>query len=178
MAYLTPRLRVLSDDQIEEIHLAALAILEQVGVRLTHPEALELLDGAGAYVGTDSVKIPSHLVEEAIRSVPTRITLYSRDGAPAMLLEDHRSYYGPNSDSPDYLDPFTGQRRPCTTEDAAAMATVCDCLPNMDFILEAGIANDVDPNIADRAIFKQLLTHTTKPILTCFSPGADHLLMC
>ena len=175
-AHLTPQLRVLSEDQIEEIHLAALRILEEVGIHLTHPEALELLHGAGAYVGEGSVRIPSFLVEEAIRSAPKRITLYGRDGKPAMFLEDHRSYYGPNSDCPDYLDPFTGQRRPCTLKDVAAMATVFDYLPNLNFILEAGIATDVDPNIADRAIFKELLTHTTKPILTCFSRGADHLM--
>ena len=47
-AHLAPRLTVLSDDQIEGIHMAALSILEQVGVGLSHPEALDLLHGAGA----------------------------------------------------------------------------------------------------------------------------------
>lgn len=176
ITYLTPQMRVLSDDQIEEIHLAALEILEDTGVFLDEPEALELLDGAGAHMIGKAMKIPSYLVEEAIRNAPKRITLYSRDGYPVMFLEDHKYYYGTNSDAPDYLDPFTKERRPCTTKDAAAMATVCDYLPNMDFILEAGIAADVDPDIADRAIFKQLVTHTKKPILTCFGRGAEDLI--
>ena len=35
---------MLSDEQIEPIHLA---MLEGTGIQITHPQALELLDGAG-----------------------------------------------------------------------------------------------------------------------------------
>ncbi len=39
---------MLSDEQIERIHLATLEVLEGTGTQITHPRALELLDGAGA----------------------------------------------------------------------------------------------------------------------------------
>lgn len=167
--FLTPQLRVLSDVQMDEIHLATVEILESTGVFLNQPEALELLDGAGAYVvAKDRVKIPSWMVEDALRKAPRRIGLSNRDGKRAMFLESHKFYFGPNSDAPDYLDPFTNTRRPATLKDAAAMALVTDYCPNMDFIMEAGcITTDCTADASGPAIFKQLVTHTRKVIGVC-----------
>jgi len=36
-----PVLKVLSTEQIEEIHLATLAVLERTGIQVTHARALE-----------------------------------------------------------------------------------------------------------------------------------------
>ena len=45
-----PTLRVLSEEQIAELHSATLEVLERTGVRLTHPKAREVLAGAGARI--------------------------------------------------------------------------------------------------------------------------------
>jgi trimethylamine--corrinoid protein Co-methyltransferase len=167
--FLTPQMRVLSDVQMEEIHLASLEILESVGVFLNQPEALELLHGAGAHVvAKDRVKLPSWMVEDALRSAPRRIAVANRDGQRVMFLESHKIYYGPNSDAPEYLDPYTRTRHPATLPDAAAMALVTDYCPNMDFIMEAGcITTDCTADASGPAIFKQLVTHTRKVIGVC-----------
>jgi len=44
-----PSLNVLSEDQIEQIHLSTLKVLERTGIQITLLKALELLDGAGSY---------------------------------------------------------------------------------------------------------------------------------
>ena len=62
-----PRLSVINDDQIEQIHQATLEVLERTGVQITHSRVLELLDGAGARVHGNRVRIPAWLVEDAIR---------------------------------------------------------------------------------------------------------------
>ncbi len=172
-ALLTPTFRVLSDAQMEEIHLATLEILERVGVSVPNAEALELLAGAGAeVVGGDRVRIPAFLVEKAVRSAPKRVVLCNRSGERVMFLEDNRAYFGPNADCPDYLDPFTRERRPYVSEDVKAMARVCDYLPHMDFILEAGLSSDVeDEMLADRVVFQNLVTNTEKIIVFCCGPA-------
>ena len=48
---------VLSDEQVEEIHLASLEILEGTGMFVEAADALELLSGAGATVDGNRVKI-------------------------------------------------------------------------------------------------------------------------
>ena len=77
----TPLFRVLSDDQIEEIYLAALEVLARTGTRVYEAEALELLQGGGAIISdTNLVHIPSFMVKAALEATPERITLTGRDG--------------------------------------------------------------------------------------------------
>ncbi len=62
----TPSYRVLSEEQIRAIHAATLEVLETVGVRVAHDEALKLLRDRGCRIkDNDIVCIPGALVEEA-----------------------------------------------------------------------------------------------------------------
>jgi trimethylamine---corrinoid protein Co-methyltransferase len=60
----TPVFEVLSEDQIEQIYFAALEVLERVGSRVHHDEALELFRNSGdAAVGDDKrVRVTASLV--------------------------------------------------------------------------------------------------------------------
>ncbi|UCE55105.1 MAG: trimethylamine methyltransferase family protein, partial [Desulfobacterales bacterium] len=112
--------------QMDQIHMATLEVLERTGVRIPHPKALEVLDGAGARVDGDRVRIPAWLVEDAIRQAPSRIVLGKRDGTRSVFLERDRSWFGPSLDCIDYLDPVTEERRPFTSEDCRITATIAD----------------------------------------------------
>jgi trimethylamine--corrinoid protein Co-methyltransferase len=55
---------VLSEGQLEELHLAALELLRRTGVRFHHRRALEMLREAGAFISDGNlVKFPACLVE-------------------------------------------------------------------------------------------------------------------
>ena len=96
-----PKLHVINEDQIKQIHVATLEVLERTGVKMTHPRGLELLDGAGARVEKDRVRIPAWLVEDAIRKAPSRVVLGNRYGRRAVALEGHASWCGPILDCTD-----------------------------------------------------------------------------
>jgi trimethylamine---corrinoid protein Co-methyltransferase len=165
-AFLSPHFRKLSDDQLSRIHAASLEILERTGVCLHHAEALELLRRAGAHVLEDGwVRIPSHLVEWALRTAPKRIAWANRHGKRVMTLEGRHCYYGNGSDCPNVIDVRTGERRPGTLADIREAAVVLDALPNIDFVMSFCMASDVPQVIADRYQMQALLTHTIKPIL-------------
>ncbi len=68
--YFKPKLQVINEDQIKQLHMSSLEVLERTGIKLTHPGALELLSGAGARISGDRVRIPSWMVEDAIRRAP------------------------------------------------------------------------------------------------------------
>ena len=69
-----PTLNFLSDQNKDKIHQAALKILAQIGMKIFHPQALELLGGAGCSVENDHiVKIPHELVVQALESTPKNI---------------------------------------------------------------------------------------------------------
>ena len=113
-------LEYLSQEQLRDIHSAALGILEDCGTVIHHKKAVALLHKAGAYVKDDRrVFIPGGLVEWAIGRAPSRVTIYDRNGSPFMFLEGKNVYYGTGSDCPNLLDSFSGERRQFLSGDVA-----------------------------------------------------------
>jgi trimethylamine--corrinoid protein Co-methyltransferase len=165
--YASPQFRILSDKQIEELHFATLEILERTGVLFECQEAIELLDGAGADVSDPKrVKIPSYLVEQALRTAPKMITLYSRDGEPAIVLNGQTgSHFGSMPDCPYYLDPYEGQMRTCYVADIADTARVIDALPNMEWSYLATGHKTVPGAIADKVSLLQFILNSSKPVI-------------
>ncbi len=162
-----PTLRVLSNEQIENMHLATLKVLERTGVRITHEKALELFDGAGAKIDRDRVRIPAAVIEKAIQQSQAPLVLGRRNGEIAFSLENGRSWFGAGLDCPKYLDPTTGTRRPFTSDDCRVMATIASVLPNYAWAMTLGMAADVKAEIADRVIAKQAMTYCEKPLAFC-----------
>jgi trimethylamine--corrinoid protein Co-methyltransferase len=162
-----PKLNVLNQGQIERIHGATLDLLERTGVRMSHPKALEVLAGAGARVDKDRVRIPAWMVEDALRKASPRVALGRRNGECCVVLEGDRNWFGPNIDCMDYLVPFTGARRRFTLEECRTTATILDALPNYDWGMTFGLADDVPAELGDRLVVREALTHSEKPLVFC-----------
>jgi trimethylamine--corrinoid protein Co-methyltransferase len=95
----SPQFAVLSETQLQDLHLAALEVLRRTGIRFHHQEALDMLKKAGAFISDGNlVKFPARLVEDAVASTPGRIVMCNRDGEPAMFLEGTKVYFGTDSD--------------------------------------------------------------------------------
>jgi trimethylamine--corrinoid protein Co-methyltransferase len=166
LAFQSPQFAVLSDDQLQKLHLGALEVLRRTGIRFHHAGALEMLADAGAFVSDGNlVKFPARLVEDAVASVPERVVMCDRDGEPAMCLEDQQVHFGTGSDCLNYLDPETGEHRKFTRDDLIDAYHLCDALPNIHFVMSVGIPDDVDPDLTYDVQMALMLEHTTKPIV-------------
>jgi len=164
----TPEFKVLTKSQCQRIHSGALEVLERVGVKVFHQGALSMLKDAGAWVDGNIARIPSFMVEEAIRSAPKKIIIYDRDGKPSMKLEGTNSYYGTGSDCPNILDSFTGEIRRFTQEDIGKAVLIADALPNIDFIMSLGLISDKPVETTDLYQFQEMVFNSKKPIVfTC-----------
>ena len=161
----TPQLKMLSDDQCETILNGALEALERTGAEIHSPEALEIFKKGGCWVEGNMVRFPSHLVEWAIRSAPSRIVISNQKGERTMFLEGQNVYYGPGPTNTYTLDPFTGERRRAKKSDTVRAAKVIDALPNIDFAMDCGTVMDVTPTLSDVHAFQAMLENTTKPII-------------
>lgn len=162
----TPLFRVLSDDQIEDIYLAALQVLERTGTRIYHDEALALLREAGCQVSDGNlVRIPSWLVKSCLTTVPERVTIAGRDRAKRVTLEYNKVYFGTGSDCPFILDPYTDERRRYTFADVYNAAKIAEALPNIDFHMSLGLTSDVPLKSYDRHQLLAMLKGTTKPMV-------------
>ena len=166
-AKLKPRLNVLQPDQLEDVYSAALEVLEHTGIKITHPGALELLDGCGARVDGNRVHIPDWLIKEALRKAPSRVVLGTRNGERSLQLERNRTYFGSSLDCLDYLEPFTSERREFRLEDCRTLAKMLNAMGNYSWGMTFGCAKDVPPDLADRMVLKAAMTHCEKPMVFC-----------
>lgn len=161
-----PVFKYLSDEQKMGIHQASLEILEHTGADFYSQEAIDLLVEAGArQIDEKRLKIPSFLVEEAIRNCPKQIVMANRKGERVMPLVRMKTYYGPGSETPYTLDVYSGERRPTLKTDVVNAAKVVDYLPHMDFLMSFALAQDVPKRCEDVHHFEAMVLNCTKPIL-------------
>jgi len=167
-----PDYRLLTEEQIQEIHRASLEVLETVGVRLLHPGAVEMLREAGCRVrGDNIVQIPNWLVEECIRSAPSRITIYSQDGQEAMRLEGRNIHFGLGTDLLHTQDLETGKTRATRLQDVVNAARVADYCQEIDFIASFGLPSDVPTNSMYVECARAMMENSNKPIF--FTAGGE-----
>jgi len=163
----TVQFRVLSEDQCDEIALAAFEILERVGARFYESEALDIFRSAGCIVQDDNrVRFPAGVIRAALGTTPDRFTLYTRDGKPAIRAEPNRAHFGPGPTCCNFIDPTTLERRPFVKRDAALTARTCEVLPNIDYVMSLGSISDVPQDVADVHEFDAMVRETTKPIMS------------
>ena len=161
-----PKIRFLDEEAVRAIHQAALEILERTGVVVHHEDVIEMLVSAGCeIVDANRVRIPPQLVEEAAQSAPSKITIYDRQGEPALFLEGTNSYWGTGSDTPFILDTVTSERRETCLKDVEQVSVLVDRLDNLDFVMCMGIAHELSQDVADKHHFLAMVSNTTKPIV-------------
>jgi trimethylamine--corrinoid protein Co-methyltransferase len=168
MEYKGGKFRVLSDDQLYDIHMATLEVLEKTGVLVKHDKALQLLADAGASVNYESKRahIPQYLVEEAIQKTPKTIKLCGRDPKNNLRVEGKRSYFGLGGSGIYLLDPDTLERRVATKQDLVDSTRLADALENIDFLMGLIIPQDVDQSVWDRYSADVKLKNTMKHCFT------------
>jgi trimethylamine--corrinoid protein Co-methyltransferase len=160
------RFQSLSDDQLSLLHDASLEIMARTGMRFFEQEALDLFRRAGADVSDGNlVRLPSHLVEWALRTVPKNITLFDQTGRRAMSLGGYRSYFGPGSDCSHIYDLDTGQRRKAVLQDTVDAVRLVDALPSFDFVMSMYLPADVPEEYYERQQMAVMLQESTKPIV-------------
>jgi trimethylamine--corrinoid protein Co-methyltransferase len=161
-------LTVFSEDDLEAIHLATLEVLERTGVFVEAEEALDIFADGGCYVDREArkVRIPPHVVEEAIAAAPPRITLCGRDGRHDVVLEPGRVCFCTFSEGIMMVDVRTGEYRPTTKNDVAEIGRLADSLGEMDTYQISVVSRDVPPETYEIHNLEAALLNTTKPLGT------------
>jgi len=77
-----PKYCYLAPEAIDQIHETSLMVLEKYGIEFNHPDAVEILERAGAEVAdreTNLIKFPRELVLREIARAPAEFALYARN---------------------------------------------------------------------------------------------------
>ncbi len=163
-----PTLSMLSQPMVERIVGEALEVLARVGVLVEDDEALAVLAEGGAQVHrhTQRAKIPENLVWDCLKTAPSSITVYNRDGEPTLRLQGWNVYFDPGSAAIKILDSQTQQARQATTTDLVNLVRLADALPHLAAQSTALVVSDVPREIADRYRLFLVLLNSSKPVIT------------
>lgn len=171
-AHQTPQFRVLSDAQILRLVQATLECLNRTGVEVHNAEARRLLVDAGARQDGVRLRIPPHILQDAIAANPRSFTLWGRDGRRRMQIVPGRVHFGPGPTCTFFIDPDTGEMRKTRRGDPGLTAKVADALDNIDYVMSLGLIDDVTPALAPVYEFAEMIANTGKPILPwAYSPA-------
>ncbi|MBE9546681.1 MAG: trimethylamine methyltransferase family protein [Proteobacteria bacterium] len=130
-----PPLKILSEEQIEQIHTGTLEVLKKTGVRFDSEKALKLFEKKGCTVDYSSnrVRFPEALVEESLRSCPSRFHVRARNHENDMVWGGNTTYFQALSGTRT-VDLDTWNPRTPTRKEYYNGITVLDALENVSII--------------------------------------------
>lgn len=165
-------IKPLSEEDLNRIHASALEILERVGVKIRHKAGLSLLKERGAAVDQEGeiVHIPSHLVEEALKSAPKQVSLRGRDKKNSLSLSGCRVHL--SNECAAFITDLEGRYREPGKKDTEDFVRLADALENVHIVNRPG-ARDVPEEFMDVYEFEAIVKNTTKPFFMDMYHGPE-----
>ena len=158
--------KVLSENEINQIHEASVNILENTGVMVHSRKVLDFLDSKGAKVDYDKklAKLPRKLVEACLKTLPKTFDLYDRKGNKALIIGDGVPKCASGHNAIFIIDAETNERRNSTLKDVEDFALISDKLEDIDIVGVPVMPQDVTPQATLIYAVKALYENTTKPL--------------
>ncbi len=125
---------ILSPAEVEDIHLATMRVMWKTGVVVHHERALEHFAEAGCRVdkANNRVYFPQQVVEAALDSCPSTITIKARDPENNLVLESGGgTHYMMAGVGNLLVDPDTWETREPTRKEFYDFIKLLDALPNV-----------------------------------------------
>jgi trimethylamine---corrinoid protein Co-methyltransferase len=120
-------IRVISDDQVEAIHQAALTLLATQGMRVLNARALDLFRMAGARVDDQMVYPDPGLIEALLATVPPSFTIAARNRAKDLRFGGNDMVFA-SVGGPAYVMDLDRGRRDGTLQDMQDFLRLCQSL--------------------------------------------------
>lgn len=110
--------KLISDDELESIHLASLRVLKEIGVDVLHDEARNIMKAHGADVreGSQRVRFDSDVIMGLIAHCPPEFTLHARNPAHNVRFGGNNLVISQMASAPNCSDMDRG-RRPGNQQD-------------------------------------------------------------
>lgn len=157
-------LKILSEDEIEQVHSTALKILKDVGVFFHHPGAQKVLAEAGCEIRDgEIVRIPSGLVEDALGKAPPEFSLFTRDMDQQITWGGSNIHFGAGGSAIRFLDRDSGTARAPKTKDLLEIYQLADTLSEISWLAPGLIVEDVPQEVTGIWRFYLRLKFGSKP---------------
>jgi trimethylamine--corrinoid protein Co-methyltransferase len=125
-------LKIISEDEIENIHFATINVLKETGVKFESKSALNLLKKNDCIADFDNmiVKFPEELVEDCLKTTPKTFKFKAREEKNDVILGGDTVYFH-SAPGMNIVDLESFEPRPPTKTEHIEYIKVLDALPNM-----------------------------------------------
>ena len=106
----------LDQEGIEAIHQGAMTILEEIGIAILNPEALEIYREAGCIIDGDIVRMGRDWIMEMVALAPSEFTVTPRNPDRKLTVGGKHILFGNVSSPPNYWDMEIGTKVSGTRE--------------------------------------------------------------
>ena len=137
----------LSQTDIENIHKTALKALELIGIADAPPSGVKIMTQAGGVLGDDGrLRFSPMLVEDMLAKAARGITIYGRDPAYDLILQDKKVHFGTAGAAVHMVDVEGNSYRDSTVQDLHDAAKICEKLDNIHFFQRPMVCRDIADN--------------------------------
>ena len=170
------RYKPLTDAEIMKVHLAALEVLETIGLADAIPSCLDVLLPKGCTL-TDGGRLlfPRGLIQDTVARAGRNFVLHGQDPIHDMEPWGKKVYFGTAGAAVYIIDPITGEYRESLSQDAFDIARLVDTMEHIHFYQRSVVPRDLpDPAEMDINTCYLSVSGTTKHVGTSWV-HPDHL---
>lgn len=169
-------LNAFSDDDMFALHNATLDVLWNVGIKVTDKEAREIFldNGCETIPNTQIIRIPPHVVEDALSSVPSMVLLAGRDPEKDYLISNKSIGFTNFGEGINVVNPHTGEYEPSSKKRLADATRICDALENITVVERALGADDVPVQVQSIHNGEAIFNNTTKHVVLGANCGYNY----
>lgn len=160
-----PYINLMSEEQVNRIHVASMKILKEKGIEFREDEAAQMWKDAGAEVDGYRVRIEEDLLMSLLATAPENYTMHARNPERSVTLGGRKQIFTPAYGSPNVLD-MDGVRRNGTLEDFHKFAKLSHMSPAMH--MSGGVlCEPMDIPVPKRHLHMvySLVKHSDKPFM-------------
>ena len=161
-----PLLQLLNQAAIARILNEALQLLQIHGVKVRAPEVIEALQSVGVQTTEGFARIPEHVVEKALESLPAQFRLFDRAGNPAVHYGGDEVHFDPGSSCLNILDAGAEEPRLAQAADLVRLVQLTETLPQFAAQSTALVCDDAPEEIGDIYRLLLVLWYSQKPVVT------------
>lgn len=156
---------LVSEDELESIHLASLRVLKEIGMDVLHDDARRLMKEHGADVkeGSEKVRFDPEMILELVAHCPSEFTLHARNPAHDVRFGGKNIIFSQMGSAPNSSDLDRG-RRPGNQEDFRNFIRLAQTHNIINVTGGYPVEpTDIHPSVRHLECIRDLITLTDKP---------------
>lgn len=156
--------KILADNEIKQIHEAALDILENTGLIFESAEVRNLLVKGGAVCKSETIFFPKGLIEDCIAKNRRTVNMCDREGRSLFAIGDGQIRFAGGHNAVFVMSDDKGTRRNSLLKDVEDFAKICEYLEDIDIVGVPLNPSDVPSKTMLVHAVAAILKNSKKPI--------------